>query len=395
MILVSSPVDCCGCEACKNACPKLAITMKEDNKGFLYPSIDENKCNNCGLCKNICDFQVKDLSNSSLPSVYAVINKNEDQLLLSSSGGAFSAMAKWILDKNGVVFGCAWNDNMEPQHIAITDLSKLNRLQGSKYVQSRIGYSYQKVRNYLNEGKYVLFSGTPCQCAGLRTYLRKEYDKLICVELICHGVPSRKFFLDYINLLEKKLNGKILDIRFRDKKRGWGALLYIKYKDKYGRQKHKYLSVDESYYYNYYWSGNFYRESCYSCKYACLYRRSDFTIGDYWGIRSAHPEIDISKGVSIILVNTPKGEKNLQELSHYMFMTPSNIEFAIKENGQLISASTKKEQVDVLWDIYLNGGAEAIQNYYIHNNRKRIIMGKIKRIVPLSIKNFARKVLIR
>jgi len=165
-------------------------------------------------------------------------------------------------------------------------------------------------------------------------------------------------------------------------------LIHIKYKDKNGCEKHKFLSKDESYYYYYYLNGFFLREACYSCKYSCLNRESDFTIGDYWGVNVVHPEIKTSNGISLLLVNTSKGQRFLRKFSNYMFVTHSNIEFAIKENGQLVLPSVKKDEVDILWDIYLTGGAEAVQNYFIYNHIKCIVIGRIKRKMPLFIRDF-------
>lgn len=379
---------CCGCEACVNICPVQAIKMKEGNHGFLYPAIDMQQCLECGKCLSVCKFKLKTESEKHGKSdVYASINTRQRERILSASGGAFSALARYVLDENGVVFGCAWNEYMEPHHTYISKISEISKLQGSKYVQSRIGDNYKKVKKFLEDGKTVLFSGTPCQCDGLRGFLRKEYEKLICVELICHGVPSEKFFHDYIRFLEKKIKGQIINIRFRDKKRGWGALLHIVYKNSRGQIKHKYLSTEESYYYYYYyWGGNLYRESCYSCKYANVYRKSDYTIGDYWGVQKVHPELDCDSGVSVLLVNTDKGRKLLPILEKYMRLIPSTFKDAQRENNQLAAPSIKSVMTEKLWKIYEDGGAEALATDYKKEFRKKILIGKIKKSIPLCIK---------
>lgn len=386
---------CCGCEACANICPKQAITMEENDKGFLYPKIEESKCIHCNKCISVCNLKDDKLSNMNLPKVYAAVNNNKEELHTSASGGVFSALARWAIEHDGVVFGCSWNSEMLPYHTQITKISELEKLQGSKYVQSRIGQSYREVKKQLDLGKLVLFSGTPCQCDGLRSYLKKNYEKLICIELICHGVPSSKFFKDYVSFLEKKIKGKIFDIKFRDKKRGWGALLHIIYKNARGDIKHKFMSTDESYYYHYYWGGNLYRDSCYQCKYACLYRQSDFTIGDYWGIQRAHPSLDSSEGASVLLVNTQKGKALLPILEKYMKMIPSTIEDAKRENGQLVSASSHQLPVDRLWELYKQGGAEALDQDYRARYRSYIIKGKVKRMVPVIFKKLAKKLIMR
>lgn len=393
MINITDASQCCGCEACENACSHKAISMCEDEKGFLYPVVNEELCIDCGLCDKVCDF-IKPLSGLETESqVYAVKNNNQEQLLRSASGGAFTAMAHWMIDKGGIVLGCSWGDNMMPYHRSINNMNSISCLQGSKYVQSRINDSYLKVRTYLNNGIYVLFSGTPCQCAGLRSFLRKPYDQLICVELICHGVPSAHFFRDYLDLLEKKLNGKIIDVKFRDKKKGWGALLNITYKNNRGKVKNYYLSVAESYYYFYYFCGNMYRPSCYFCKYASSSRNSDFTIGDYWGVKKTHPEINTDLGVSVMLANTLKGKSLVGELSDYMQIVPSTMEGAARENGQLVKATHHNTSFDFLWDIYCEKGASGLDVYYRNVYKRKIILGKIKRLTPLCIKNVIKSII--
>lgn len=395
MNLFTDETKCCGCEACVNICPKQAITMQKNEKGFLYPVVDETKCIHCERCASVCKFRHSELSNMRTPDVYAVVNQNKTDIHKSTSGGAFSVMARYVLENNGVVVGCAWDKEILPYHISVDSLDELEKLQGSKYVQSRIGDSFKVVKSELENGKKVLFSGTPCQCDGLRSYLGKEYENLICVELICHGVPSAEFWRAYVTLLENQLHGRILDIKFRDKKRGWGALLHITYKNAKGSIKHKYLSTGESYYYYYYWGGNLYRDSCYSCKYACLYRQSDYTIGDYWGIQRAHPDVDASGGASVLLVNTDKGKNLLPELQKYMKIVPSTLDAATRENGQLVAASTEQLPVERLWELYKNGGAEALEKDYKMHQRSNIWKGKIKRWIPLSIKEKIKKVIMR
>lgn len=395
MKLFTDEADCCGCEACVNICPKQAITMETNGKGFLYPVVDTGKCIHCNRCVSVCKFKSPKLDNTNIPEVYAAVNQDKTDLRNSASGGAFSALARYVLEHDGVVFGCAWDEKILPYHLGVNSMEDLEKLQGSKYVQSRIGNSYKDVKYELESGRMVLFSGTPCQCEGLRSYLGKEYEKLICAELICHGVPSAEFWKSYLTLLERQLRGKILDIKFRDKKRGWGALLHIVYKDAKENVKHKYLSTGESYYYYYYWGGELYRDSCYHCKYASLYRQSDYTIGDYWGIQKAHPALDASDGVSVLLVNTDKGKALLPDLQTYMKVIPSTLEAATKENGQLVAASSQHLSADRLWKLYEQGGAKALEEDYKVHYISNLLKGKIKRHVPLVIKERVKKLIMK
>ena len=384
--LIQSPEKCSSCGACVNACPVSAISLSKDSKGFLFPKIEESKCINCKKCISICPLKNAFLSNNRKDRVYAVVNKDKNLLRMSASGGAFSAIASWALDNDYFVYGCAWNPEMYPIHICVSNISDLPKLLGSKYVQSDAGSVFTEIKEKLFDGKKVLFSGTPCQCDGLRRFVGKTFDNLICIELVCHGVPSATLFHDYIELLEARLNGKIYDLKFRDKKRGWGALLRIDYINFRGKKRAAFLSPDESFYYSYYWDGYLYRDSCYQCKYAGPNRQSDLTIGDYWGIQKVHPEIDASLGVSVVLSSTEKGDMILRQTTDYLSIVPSEIEKAQIENGQLLESSQKSELNEVLLEIYEKDGIEGLRKYYVSNSKKKIIRGKIKRWIPLKVK---------
>ncbi|NLJ70774.1 MAG: 4Fe-4S binding protein [Clostridiaceae bacterium] len=376
---------CSGCEACVSVCPKHAITMKPDKFGFIFPYIDKSLCIDCGLCMKKCQFKNDEISNSK-SKVYAVVNKNEEMCISSASGGAFTALAQWIFDKNGIVVGCAWDEHIMPKHIIISSMKDIGKLQGSKYVQSSMGVIYEHVKEYLEHDRYVLFSGTPCQCAAIRAYLNRKYEKLFCVELLCHGVPNAKMFREYLDMLEKKMRAKIIDIHFRDKKLGWGALLRIDYL-KEGRHRIKYLKPEESYYYYYFFKRSlFFRESCYSCKYASEHRLSDFTIGDYWGGQNFHPTFDQAKGISVLIATGEKAINTLPELRNYLLMEESSIDYVKIENGQVSKPSLKDSSYDELLERLTTRGSEAFEEEYHKRYRKNVFFGKLKRLVPLWVK---------
>lgn len=387
--------NCCNCKACMNICPKGAITTRNDENDFNFPEINRELCIECGLCNKVCAFQNVPITGNNPISTYVAINKDKDLLLSSASGGNFGALASIILEKNGVVFGCAYNDKMEPEHVCIDSLQDIKRLQGSKYVQSNINMTYTEARNYLKDDRWVLFTGTPCQIAGLKSYLGKNYENLITVDLICHGVPSVDFFKGYIHYLEDKLQGKVIDFKFRDKSNGWGLQARSTYQARSGSIKSKKIYSYDSYYYNYFLKGYIYRESCYDCKYACGSREGDYTIGDYWGIERAHPEVETRNGVSVLLVNSKKGIALMDELSKYLNLKESTFEQARVQNGQLNNPtpiSVKREEILRIWR---EGGDGAVAEDYYRKNKKRIIISKSKMLIPNLLKKHLKRILKR
>ena len=212
---------CCGCHACFNICPKGAISMKEDKYGFKYPIIDKDKCINCDMCKKVCPVFNKQNNNNHKIESYAAYNKDISERMSSSSGGLFILLAKEIIKRKGVVFGAAFDEKFNVIHACVEDKKGLNSFKGSKYTQSTIGDTYRKVKHFLEKGRYVLFSGTPCQVEGLKTYLMKDYEKLYTQDIICHGVPSPLLFRKYLNDKEEEYNDRITNISFRDKEVSW------------------------------------------------------------------------------------------------------------------------------------------------------------------------------
>ncbi len=386
MVLFESPHQCCGCGACENVCPVNAITMTQDEKGFLYPRITDELCINCGICKSVCAYQNDNVPKQShTAKVYAAIHKDRDWLYKSSSGGVFAAAAQFVIESGGVVAGCAWNEEMCAEHIIIYDKMDIKKLQGSKYVQSISGKCFKNIEDILISGKTVLFSGTPCQCAGLKGYLKKEYENLICIEVVCHGVPNNRFFKEYVEQLENKYGGRIVDLNFRSKKFGWNILLEITV-EKGRKYKKRYLTAAESSYVSYFRKGFFYRDSCYSCRYAQAKRFNDLTIGDFWGIKNFHPEISSNNGVSVIISNTANGDILIEKLSKYLKLTISDYNSAAKYNPQLHRATQNPLDSETLWDMYLNQGMSSLCKNYYKENKKVILKHKIKRLLK-DLKN--------
>lgn len=394
IILFNEKKDCCDCGACKNICPKDAIYMYLDEYSFEYPKIDREKCISCGLCNKVCAFQ--NIEETNIPiETYVGVAKDESIILKSASGGIFATMAQMYLREGGVVFGATFDKEFNPIHIGIDRIEDLHKLQGSKYVQSSIEATYKETKKYLLEGRKVLYSGTPCQIAGLNGYLMKEYDSLLTIDIICHGVPSAKFFKDYLKVLEDKLNGKLVDFKFRDKNVSWEKNGSIKYETG-GKVKEKKLYGSESSYYYYFSSSDCFRENCYNCKYTCENRPGDITIGDYWGIESEHPEllgkgkIQEEKGVSVVVANSLKGKNEIEKCDGFNKFI-SNFSKARIKNGQLNNPSKKGTKYTDVMNKYKNDGFIAVDRLYNKEVGIKKYKNRVKSMIPIKVKRAIKK----
>jgi len=384
--------DCCGCSACASVCPKQAIAMRADEYGFLYPVIDEDKCIACGLCKSVCAFS-KENENPTPIEAYAVQAREDKLLENSASGGVFAVLAGEFLARGGAAAGCAMvqsDGGLTPRHVVIRSADELPVLQGSKYVQSSIGDGYKKVKELLDGGLPVLFSGTPCQVDGLRRFLLgKEYPNLLTVDLICHGVPSAKMFSDYLSVFEKKLGGTVTEFRFRDKSDGWGLNGSVHCTDKNGKSKVVRFAAKRSSFYKLFLDGEIYRDSCYRCPYACLKRSGDLTLGDFWGIERQHSEallengggMSEKKGISCVLVNTEKGRKWVEVLASETNMVLSDLQKAAEENHQLSHPSSPGENRETILTIYKKSGYGAVERWFHRHEFKRKCKRKLKKLL--------------
>jgi len=404
IILFNKKEDCCGCGACMNICSNQAITMEEDAYGFLYPVINEAKCIRCLACKKVCAFQ--NITETNEPKqVYVASSRCDGQIMKSASGGVFAAFAIQILENGGVVFGASmdYSDGvLNPLHIGITKKKDLIKLQGSKYVQSAIGATYGEAEKYLMAGRTVLFSGTPCQIAGLRELLKKDHENLITVDIICHGVPSAKFFQDYLKALEEKLHGEIIDFKFRDKTRGWGLTGKALYKKADGKVREKLIPSELSSYYKLFLDSETYRENCYVCKYASSHRPGDITAGDYWGIQHEHPEVmernggifSDKKGISCLIVNTDKGERYLEQFKYGLLnLVPSTFEKAARENAQLNRPSRRSNSRENLLELYQAQGFSAVEKFFEKKAGVKIWYHKVKNMMPKGLRNVLKKIM--
>lgn len=326
---------CFGCGACAQKCPKSCINMVADNEGFYYPNINFDKCINCNLCRKVCPFNYTDklFSNEHSQKAFAAIHKNYEIIMKSASGGAFSAIAKGF-DKNSYIVGACYDNNLKVQHEVLT-YKQINKTRKSKYIQSDINTVFAKIEHLLQHNYKILFTGTPCQVAGLKTFLGKDYNNLYLVDLICHGVPSYKAFSKYIEGLKRKYKDDIKSVEFRHKQiknHRWNSKLI---KIDFVSGKSKIFDYNTSSYLRAYDCGLMFRPSCETCPFAKSKRISDLTIGDAWGINKYIPELDVHKGVSLIIVNNEKGNRLLKILQQSMNVYEYKYENAINYNARL------------------------------------------------------------
>lgn len=374
MININEKKDCCGCNACVQICPKHCITMFPDIEGFLYPQVDFDICVGCGLCVEVCP--VINQNESRLPlAVYAAKNKNEEIRLKSSSGGIFTLLAEKIIKEKGVVFGARFDENWNVIHDYTETIEGLEWFRGSKYVQSVIGNNLKKAKQFLTEGRKVLFSGTPCQIAGLKKYLRKEYENLLAVEVVCHGVPSPKVWRDYIeykrakrgtgkNSVSSSLNELpvVTGISFRDKSNGWKKygfkISYAAFKAAENTVSKSVISnseitpFNEDLFMKGFLKNLYLRPSCYHCAARQGKSGADISIADYWGVQSIHPELDDDKGTGLVLINTKHGVNYFNSIKDQIDSLISSYDKAIMQNPCIIKSVKQPKQRIIFWSNY-------------------------------------------
>lgn len=333
MIKISDPKDCCGCTACESICPKDAITMQPDSLGFLYPSVDESICVECGLCENVCSFNDHYDTSRNLkePIAYAARHKDISEIMKSRSGAAFVALSDYVLNQGGVVYGAGYTDHFRVVHKRATNKEQRDEFRGSKYVQSDLPGVFRQVRKDLKDGFLVIFSGTPCQTSGLSSFIGNKYrDNLLLVDIVCHGVPGPFVWRDYLNYLENKVGKKITHVDFRDKKNfGWTA-----HKESFVFDN----TIVHTFPYTFY-KRIMFRHSCGVCHFCNTKRPSDITIADFWGWQKTDAEINKDdKGCSLILVNTEKGEHTFENIRSLLNIVPAKLSDCLQPNLQNPSA---------------------------------------------------------
>lgn len=422
MIELARKEDCVGCNACVQLCPALCISMKEDEQGFLYPVVDTERCIDCHLCEKVCPVINQSEVRAPL-RVYAAKNKNQEVKRQSSSGGIFYALAESVIKEKGVVFGAKFNDDWEVVHNYAEKLEDINVFQGSKYVQSRIGDSFAKAEHFLKAGRKVLFTGTPCQIAGLKRFLRRNYDNLIAVDVVCHGVPSPLVWRDYLHYItshkctsdKKKTdcgssiqNIKLHDIShisFRDKRIGWVKFGFSlctidqpvsqnsdlqSTENKSGEHELMFETLDQNLFMQGFLKNLYLRPSCYECPAKCGKGGSDITLGDFWGINRTQPTNYDNMGVSLVLSYTTIGVESLLHLDGRSIQySPSTYAAAISGNPAIEHSVQRKRWTEEFWELYPRRGLKVI-SFLVRKATPslahRVLAGMKRRLRKLLIK---------
>lgn len=391
MIKINQKQYCSGCHSCVNACVKQCIAMVEDNEGFLYPQVDVTKCIDCGLCERVCPI-INKICTENTPIDYACINKNESIRLQSSSGGVFTILAENTINSGGVVFGAGYDDQLKLVHSYTNTIQGLSEFRGSKYEQSKIGETYKQAKEFLEKDVHVLFSGTPCQIGGLVSYLGKEYDKLLCIDIVCHGVPSPKVFKKYKAQVEKRYGSKTRRIVFRCKDSGW-KMYSISLSFDNNRSYKKEFTQDI--FMRGFLENLYLRPSCYACGFKTLNRQSDITIADFWGIENILPKLNDDKGTSLVLVNSTKGKRLFEHLEDKMIAKKVDCDEAIKYNPSAVNSvknNPKRDKFFKKFNSYSGDIDKLILKYTKISFGKRVY-GKIRGIlskVKRKIVNFSK-----
>ena len=315
-VKVSDKSFCSGCTACSSICPKGCINMQPDVLGFLYPVVDTENCIECGLCENVCQFRsdYNRYDNYSRPRIYALRHSNDAELLRSQSGGAFLALSECFLEEGGVVYGAAFDSSFRVVHKRAETREVRDQMRYSKYVQSDMSGVYHKVREDLGKQRKVMFTGTPCQVAGLRAYIGNGVlsNNLLTVDLICHGVPSPEIWKDYLSYLERKNNSELSLALFRDKRKGWKSCHeYFRFAD--GTEEYRTTSN------LLFFSHLSVRESCSQCPYTNYMRVGDITIGDFWNGYQNYERFTDNKGANVLFLNSTKGEEIFNKVKEVLY----------------------------------------------------------------------------
>lgn len=390
---------CTSCMACYSVCPVGAIQIGTDEFGFYRPKIDVNKCIGCKRCVHVCPVHGNIRKNPAASKAIAAYVKDKQLRAESTSGGAFSVFASYVLRQGGVIFGAAYDENFIVRHMWTTKEKDLGKFRSSKYVQSDIGNSFKQAKQFLDDGRKVLFSGTPCQINGLKQYLRKEYDNLILIDIVCHGTPTPTFFKEYLSDIEKRENAKIQSVRFRYKTKRYkqsGNDCLHNMKIMLCNNKNYISDKNADPYLIGFFSNLFLNPACYHCFFATKERVGDITIADFWGFKAPTLDwVNTGKGISLILLNNDKGQQIFNLISGKLKWCYRPLQEAINGNPHLSYPIKKGERYDEFWKDYRVNGYKYVEKKYfspIPQPRKNI-WGKCKELMPIHLKWIVKRML--
>lgn len=349
--------NCCGCEVCVQICPQAAIVMAQNEEGFFYPEVDKEKCILCGMCAQVCPMQERSIV-AVEPIIFGIKNKDLDKRLKESSGGFFSVLCEFIRSKDGIIYGVKWKEGKQKAvEYGRVESNNYEVFQGSKYLQSKKNGIYVHVGEDLNNDRWVLFTGTPCDNDALKKYLelrKVKTDKLLSVDVVCGGAASPKFFSEYINFLEKVYDSEVEEYNFRDKSNdGW---LRFGVNAKFGRDIEYQVPSLKDFYFSLFDNNYISRPACYRCQWAKSDRLTDFTLGDFWGINEIDPDFFDEAGVSLVLVNTEKANNVFNEVRDKINYRMYEKEFVIRSNSCLEAPIVCPENRDKIWMSYRKNG---------------------------------------
>ena len=360
--------ECCGCGACALACPARAISMEADEEGFLYPVIDQQRCLHCGACVRLCPFQAEGHGkHGEEPVFYAAKHREVSARLASTSGGVFTALSDVVLKQGGAVYGAVFDEAFQVVHRRAVTPAERDRMRFSKYVQSDLGRVFAQVKQDLLEGRAVLFTGCPCQNAGLQAYLGPlaQARQLVCCDVICYGVPSPLVWRQYQNLLEQERGGRLEFVSFRSKSLGWSR--------QNSNEQFQYRTSamtangwDDRFYRLFFRDRSILRPSCGQCPYADQHRCTDLTIADYWGIEFYTPQLYDSRGVGLVLASTFKGQRLLAEAAPRLWLRERPAEEALAQQGRLSKPVELPENRQEFWDTLRQKGLEKAMQQALH-----------------------------
>ena len=361
-MIIKNKQNCTGCGACFNICPKNSIIMQSDEYGFYKPVIDEDKCIDCGLCEKVCPLDNHKSQNIERPQVYAFQNSDEETLYKCASGGAFAKLAKYVIEQGGIVYGVVYDGNMVVCHSRTDNLTDLEKMYSSKYVQSDTRNTFKQAKEDIEESKLVLFSGTPCQIAGLKSYLQKDYENLLTVDLVCHGVPSPLVFEKYKQEFMAKLpkGEKYININFRSKIEGWSPKLITTTTTTTTTTTH----ANHDDYMRAFLSNLSINTSCLNCQFNKLPRIADLSIADFWGVNDYDESLNDEKGISLVLINSKKGREFFDKNNQECLTKEIPLEYAIKYNKNICGSSKPHENRTLfLNDIVKNTLNKCVKKY--------------------------------